>query len=116
MKPLSRDRIDAPPGSPAIVRNDLNGVQSLHRTCRLVGLAKLRLIDRLANLKTNGLRKLAKPFPGVAHPSDRLSFHPFQYISMLIQRGGCPEVRTVDFITNFDFRWNAEGIAQLKLG
>jgi hypothetical protein len=49
-----------------------------------VALAKFRLIERLADLKTNGLRKLAKLFPGVTHPSDRLAFHPFQYISVLI--------------------------------
>jgi hypothetical protein len=47
-------------------------------------LAKLRLIERLADLKTYGVRKIAKLSPRVAHPSDRLAFHPFQYISVLI--------------------------------
>jgi hypothetical protein len=54
-----------------------------------VALAKFRLIERLADLKTNGLRKLAKLFPGVAHPSDRLSFHPFTgYINVDIEANG----------------------------
>jgi hypothetical protein len=52
---------------------------------RRMTLARFRPIDRPADLKTNGLRKLAEPFPGVAHPSDSLSFHPFQCISVLIE-------------------------------
>jgi hypothetical protein len=71
---LEPGRRDAAVSIPAVVRNDLNRVQALHGTCRRVALAKFRLIDRLADLKTDGARKLAKPFPGVAHPSDRLSF------------------------------------------
>jgi hypothetical protein len=49
-----------------------------------VAFAKLRLIERLADLETNGVRELAKSLPGVAHPPNRLSLHSFQYISVLI--------------------------------
>ncbi len=64
---LEPSRVDIPVGIPAIVRDDLNRVQTPHGACRRVELAKFRLIERLTDLKTNGLRKFAQLFPGVAH-------------------------------------------------
>jgi hypothetical protein len=52
-----------------------------------MALAQFRLIQRLADLKTNGLRKLAKAFSGVARPSNRFGPTNALYISFDINTG-----------------------------